>query len=157
MKPPSQDDPPAPSLVHRPGAGLPDNSSDPYFMQIRDDLADKGFFTATAEELITWARTGSLPSAGPCCILLQRFHLSGIGLGELRGERQVDLLRFHRLTRAHRAPIAFHCRCMRGIELSRHHAFLQRPWDSRLPGMQELRSVDLAVHPPASSLETSRC
>jgi hypothetical protein len=40
--------------------GSADNSSDPYFMQIRDDLADKGFFTATAEELITWARTGSL-------------------------------------------------------------------------------------------------
>jgi NADH-quinone oxidoreductase subunit B len=59
MMPRSQDDPP-PSLVQRPGAGLPDNSSDPYFMQIRDDLADKGFFTATAEELITWARTGSL-------------------------------------------------------------------------------------------------
>jgi NADH-quinone oxidoreductase subunit B len=60
MKPPSQTDLSAPSLVHRPGAGLTDNSSDPYFMQIRDDLADKGFFTATAEELITWARTGSL-------------------------------------------------------------------------------------------------
>ena len=27
----------------------PANASDPYFMQIRSDLADKGFFTATAE------------------------------------------------------------------------------------------------------------
>jgi NADH-quinone oxidoreductase subunit B len=44
----------------RPGEGRPDNTSDPFFMTIRDDLADKGFFTATAEELITWARTGSL-------------------------------------------------------------------------------------------------
>jgi NADH-quinone oxidoreductase subunit B len=51
---------PTPSKILRPGAGAPDNSSDPYFMQIRDDLSDKGFFTATAEELITWARTGSL-------------------------------------------------------------------------------------------------
>jgi NADH-quinone oxidoreductase subunit B len=42
-----------PSKILRPSAGSPDNSSDPYFMQIREDLSDKGFFTATAEELIT--------------------------------------------------------------------------------------------------------
>src|SRR4051794_36373740 len=43
-----------------PGEGKPADSSDPLFLQVRGDLADKGFFTTSAEELITWARTGSL-------------------------------------------------------------------------------------------------
>src|SRR3954471_9347848 len=77
MMPRSQDDPP-PSLVQRPGAGLPDNSSDPYFMRIRDDLSDKGFFTASAEELITWARSGSLMwmTFGLACCAVEMIQLS---------------------------------------------------------------------------------
>nr|WP_315778964.1 MULTISPECIES: NADH-quinone oxidoreductase subunit NuoB [unclassified Bradyrhizobium] len=43
----------------RPGEGKPDNATDAYFIRVRDDLADKGFFTANAEALITWARSGS--------------------------------------------------------------------------------------------------
>jgi NADH-quinone oxidoreductase subunit B len=31
------------------------DASDLYFNHIRDELAEKGFFTAGAEELITWA------------------------------------------------------------------------------------------------------
>jgi hypothetical protein len=42
------------SKILRASASAPDTSIDPYFIQIRDDLSDKGFFTATAEELITW-------------------------------------------------------------------------------------------------------
>ena len=30
----------------RPGKGQPDNTSDPYFMLFRNDLADKGFFSS---------------------------------------------------------------------------------------------------------------
>ena len=56
----------------------PANASDPYFMQIRDDLADKGFFTATAEELITWARTGSLMwmTFGLACCAIEMMQMS---------------------------------------------------------------------------------
>jgi NADH-quinone oxidoreductase subunit B len=50
----------------------------PIFMQIRDDLADKGFFTATAEELITWARTGSLMwmTFGLACCAVEMMQMS---------------------------------------------------------------------------------
>jgi NADH-quinone oxidoreductase subunit B len=101
MKPRSQDDPPAPSLVQRPGAGLPDNSSDPYFMQIRDDLADKGFFTATAEELITWARTGSLmwmTFGLACCAVemmqmsMPRYDAERFGFAPRASPRQSDVI-----------------------------------------------------------------
>ena len=33
---------------------------DPVFDGMTDQLADKGFITASADDLITWARTGSL-------------------------------------------------------------------------------------------------
>jgi NADH-quinone oxidoreductase subunit B len=33
---------------------------DPYFDGLSGQLADKGFVTAAADDLITWARTGSL-------------------------------------------------------------------------------------------------
>ena len=33
---------------------------DPFFDGVTDQLADKGFIVAAADDLITWARTGSL-------------------------------------------------------------------------------------------------
>jgi hypothetical protein len=35
-------------------------AADPYFLSINDRPADKGFLVTTADELINWARTGSL-------------------------------------------------------------------------------------------------
>src|ERR1700730_12791223 len=35
-------------------------AADPYFLSINDRLADKGFLVTTADDLINWARTGSL-------------------------------------------------------------------------------------------------
>ncbi len=49
---PFQDGAPG-ALALRPGEGKPDNATAPYFIGVRDDLADKGFFTANAEALIT--------------------------------------------------------------------------------------------------------
>src|SRR4051812_11013846 len=51
---------PQSQTVLRPAEGKPADSTDPYFSEVRRELTDKGFFTASAEELITWARTGSL-------------------------------------------------------------------------------------------------
>ena len=34
--------------------------SDPYFTEISNELADKGFLVTTTDDLINWARTGSL-------------------------------------------------------------------------------------------------
>src|ERR1051326_1363088 len=40
------------------GAAVADN--DPYFRALQDEMQDKGFLVASADSLITWARTGSL-------------------------------------------------------------------------------------------------
>ena len=43
-----------PMPVYRPDA------KDPFFSELSDQLADRGFMTAPADALINWARTGSL-------------------------------------------------------------------------------------------------
>ncbi|MGY3239667.1 NADH-quinone oxidoreductase subunit B [Bradyrhizobium sp. USDA 4448] len=77
------------------------NASDPYFMQIRDDLADKGFITATAEELITWARTGSLmwmTFGLACCAIemmqmsMPRYDAERFGFAPRASPRQSDVI-----------------------------------------------------------------
>jgi len=40
--------------------GYDPKAHDPYFDGVSDMLADKGFVIAAADDLITWARTGSL-------------------------------------------------------------------------------------------------
>lgn len=70
-------------------------------MQIRDDLADKGFFTATAEELITWARTGSLmwmTFGLACCAIemmqmsMPRYDAERFGFAPRASPRQSDVI-----------------------------------------------------------------
>jgi NADH-quinone oxidoreductase subunit B len=87
--------------VLRPGHGLPEDQSDPYFLAIRDDLADKGFFTATAEELITWARTGSLmwmTFGLACCAVemmqmsMPRYDAERFGFAPRASPRQSDVI-----------------------------------------------------------------
>ena len=46
--------------VARPEGGALVKPNDPYFAGLSDELADKGFVVAAADDLITWARTGSL-------------------------------------------------------------------------------------------------
>src|SRR4029077_13489492 len=47
---------PNPELVApRGGAGV-----DPFFTNVKSELSDKGFLVAAADDLIAWARTGSL-------------------------------------------------------------------------------------------------
>ena len=38
--------------------GYKPGSDDPFYKGLSDELADKGYFTAAADDLITWARTG---------------------------------------------------------------------------------------------------
>ena len=42
------------------GAGKLARADDPFFTGVSDQLADKGFLVTTADDLIIWARTGSL-------------------------------------------------------------------------------------------------
>ena len=51
---------------------------DPFFDGMTDQLADKGFITAAADDLITWARTGSLMwmTFGLACCAVEMMHAS---------------------------------------------------------------------------------
>ena len=51
---------PVPRGVIDPRTGKPVGADDPTFLAINDQLADKGFIVTATDELITWARTGSL-------------------------------------------------------------------------------------------------
>src|ERR1700760_335603 len=46
--------------VLTPRTGKPVEADDHYFLEINNELSDKGFFVAAADDLVTWARTGSL-------------------------------------------------------------------------------------------------
>ena len=43
-----------------PHAGLQAGIDDHFFRKVNNELSDKGFLTTSAENLIIWARTGSL-------------------------------------------------------------------------------------------------
>ncbi len=43
-----------------PRTGRPILADDPFFVDLNGQLADKGFIVAAADDLINWARTGSL-------------------------------------------------------------------------------------------------
>jgi NADH-quinone oxidoreductase subunit B len=43
-----------------PRTGKPVGSDDPFFLHLNDELADKGFFVTATDDVINWARTGSL-------------------------------------------------------------------------------------------------
>ena len=51
---------------------------DPYFDGVSQQLADKGLVTAAADDLITWARTGSLMwmTFGLACCAIEMMHAS---------------------------------------------------------------------------------
>src|SRR5947199_279988 len=51
--------PPAKGIID-PNTGKPVGGNDPFYLTINDQLADKGFLVTATDELITWARTGSL-------------------------------------------------------------------------------------------------
>ena len=51
---------------------------DPLFLEVSDQLSDKGFFVAAANESITWARTGSLMwmTFGLACCAVEMMQMS---------------------------------------------------------------------------------
>ena len=51
---------PAPRGLIDPATGKPIGADDSFFGTINDQLADKGFFVTATDDLIQWARTGSL-------------------------------------------------------------------------------------------------
>jgi NADH-quinone oxidoreductase subunit B len=52
--------------------------TDPFFEQVNRELADKGFIVTSTEDLIAWARTGSLMwmTFGLACCAVEMMHMS---------------------------------------------------------------------------------
>ena len=67
--------------------GFQPGNDDPFYTGLSDQLADKGYFTAAADDLITWARTGSLMwmTFGLACCAVEMMHA---------GNPRYDLERF---------------------------------------------------------------
>ncbi len=81
--------------VYRPDA------KDPFFSDLSDELADRGFFTAPADALINWARTGSLmwmTFGLACCAVemmqasMPRWDLERFGVAPRASPRQSDVM-----------------------------------------------------------------
>src|SRR5690606_10143674 len=76
-------------------------SQDPYFAGLSDELADKGFIVAAADDLITWARTGSLmwmTFGLACCAVemmqasMPRYDMERLGAAPRASPRQSDVM-----------------------------------------------------------------
>ena len=80
---------------------LPAPMADPYYEQVSDQLADKGFVLASSEDLINWARTGSLHwmlFGLACCavemmhIQMPRLDIERYGIAPRASPRQSDVM-----------------------------------------------------------------
>jgi NADH-quinone oxidoreductase subunit B len=76
-------------------------AKDPFFGDFSDELADRGFFTAPADALINWARTGSLmwmTFGLACCAVemmqasMPRYDLERFGFAPRASPRQSDVM-----------------------------------------------------------------
>jgi NADH-quinone oxidoreductase subunit B len=81
--------------------GYPVKEDDPFFTGLSDQLADKGFLVAAADDLITWARTGSLMwmTFGPACCAVEmmqasmpRYDVERFGFAPRASPRQSDVM-----------------------------------------------------------------
>ena len=67
---------PAPRGLVDPTTGKPIGAGDPFFGALNDQLGDKGFLITTTDDLIQWARTGSLMwmTFGLACCAVEMMH-----------------------------------------------------------------------------------
>ena len=81
--------------------GYNPTAKDPFFGELSDQLADRGFFTAPADALINWARTGSLmwmTFGLACCAVemmqasMPRYDLERFGFAPRASPRQSDVM-----------------------------------------------------------------
>ena len=84
-----------------PRTGKPVGADDIFFRGVSDELADKGFLTTTVDELITWARTGSLmwmTFGLACCAVemmqmsMPRYDAERFGFAPRASPRQSDVM-----------------------------------------------------------------
>src|SRR5687768_11724240 len=91
------------SLAKRGGGGGQGitRENDPYFLQMREELKEKGFLVANADSLVAWARTGSLmwmTFGLACCAVemmqasMPRYDLERFGFAPRASPRQSDVM-----------------------------------------------------------------
>ena len=92
---------PAAKGIVDPRTGQPVGSDDSFFLGMNDELADKGFLTTSVDELITWARTGSLmwmTFGLACCAVemmqmsMPRYDVERFGFAPRASPRQSDVM-----------------------------------------------------------------
>src|SRR6516225_10241632 len=92
---------PAGTGVIDPRTGGGGGNTDPYFVGLNQELADKGFLVTAADELIIWARTGSLmwmTFGLACCAIemmqmsMPRYDAERFGFAPRASPRQSDVM-----------------------------------------------------------------
>jgi len=81
--------------------GYPVREDDPFYTGLSNELADKGFLVASLDDVVTWARTGSLmwmTFGLACCAVemihasMPRYDLERFGAAPRASPRQSDLM-----------------------------------------------------------------
>ena len=84
-----------------PRTNKPVGADDPFFSDLNSELADKGFLVAAADDLIAWARTGSLmwmTFGLACCAVemmqmsMPRYDAERFGFAPRASPRQSDVM-----------------------------------------------------------------
>src|SRR3569833_962845 len=92
---------PAPKGILDPATGKPIGARDPYIHEVNHELSDKGFFVAAADDLISWARTGSLmwmTFGLACCavkmmqVSMPRYDIERFGFAPRASPHQSDVM-----------------------------------------------------------------
>ncbi len=92
---------PRPTGAIDPATGKLMGADDPYFLGLNDELADKGFLVTATDDLITWARTGSLmwmTFGLACCAVemiqmsMPRYDVERFGFAPRASPRQSDVM-----------------------------------------------------------------
>ncbi|MBX3580021.1 MAG: NADH-quinone oxidoreductase subunit B [Rhizobiaceae bacterium] len=92
---------PQPKGILDPKTGKPVGADDRFFLDINEELADKGFLVTSSEALINWARSGSLMfmTFGLACCAVEMIHTSmprydseRFGIAPRASPRQSDVM-----------------------------------------------------------------
>ena len=84
-----------------PSTGKPIGANDPFFSEINAELGDKGFLVTSTDDLIQWARTGSLmwmTFGLACCAVemmqlsMPRYDVERFGFAPRASPRQSDVM-----------------------------------------------------------------
>lgn len=92
---------PRPTGLIDPRTSKTAGATDPFFTDVTDELADKGFLVSTVSQLVNWARTGSLmwmQTGLACCAVemmqmsMPRYDIERFGTAPRASPRQSDVL-----------------------------------------------------------------